>query len=134
MFRSYSPDRPFRVRWMPMSIGVGEGNRGPSITIADFATFAEAMAGKDNAPAGSSADRITRGSDDVVVWPKPDFSPGDPIWIDESIDGGVAVKGTIVDYIGRSDHGMAKLWNVRLEGAVSLVAAPELLLRSRAQV
>ncbi len=130
MIRTYAADRPFRVRFMPTSVGVAEGQRAAEIRISDFASFDEAMVGKDKPPAGYVADRITREADHVLVWPIRQISPGDAVWVDENINGGFVGKGVAVAFLGFNDR-MDKLWQVRLDGTESLHPVPEKLLRPR---
>ncbi len=130
MIRTYAADRPFRVRFVPTSIGVADGQRAAEIRISDFTSLDEAMASKDRPPQGYTADRITRQADHVVVWPSRAVSAGDAVWIDEDPDGGFVIKGVAVAFFGMNDQ-MDRLWHVRLDGAETLVVAPEKLLRPR---
>ena len=130
MIRTYIPEYPFRVRFVPTSIGVAEGQRAAEIRISDFTSLDEAMASTDRPPQGYTADRITRGADHVVVWPSRALSAGDAVWIDENPDGRFVIKGLAIAFFGMNDR-MDRLWHVRPDGAETLVVVPEKLLRPR---
>ena len=115
---------------MPTSVGVAEGQRAAEVRILDFASLDEAMASKDRPPRGYTADRITRGADHVVMWPSRALSAGEAVWIDETSDGGFAIKGVAVALFGMNDR-MDRLWHVRLDGDETLQVVPEKLLRPR---
>ena len=88
------------------------------------------MVGKATAPPGYVADRITRGADHIVVWPRPDLLPGDAVWIDEAPEGGFVVKGIVNAFLGLNDQ-LNKLWYVTLEDSSATHVVPEQLLRKR---